>query len=329
MGNNYKNLDKLNRYLARYKLVDKEPPFSFTLDKQNNIWLTGINIEGIYDTYTVRIPEFTYGISLGKRLLAQDSGNLTLCEQTILGSFDTIIFDGQNIPLVGSLQSLCCGLKARRVEFINFDAEQIRSAGAMFMNSTVTEIDFSGLKTRDLRYIQMMFSDCKNIEVIDLRSLDLRQLRDMQGAFQFCYKLREVYLPPVDSGNLRQIQQLCWCDTNLVDINCENLKSNKIQSAQQAFDYCGKLKVINLGNIVFYNNSVVEGILANTTELAALRLQPTILKYKSVMIQLGKSLCDQAELVGIVIGNKVISLRDTDTDVKTLADKFLRIAEVL
>lgn len=243
-------LEQLKRYEARHSLVNKELPLEFTVN-DDNIWLTGIHLTNkVYDSYTIKIPEFVYGIQLSGQLYSHGMEHWTHgAQNNIYGKFNHLIIDGQDVPLIGTLNQFLAGVDAQRIQFRNFDARKIYEFSAMFLEQRASYIDLSGLKTENMKYITNMFQGCKNLEQLDLSNLNMENVRSLKGLFEFCNQIKNIRLPEKVGQNIRTIAEMCECCTSLESINLQSIYSEKIVDMSKAFLLCKKLQRINLENL--------------------------------------------------------------------------------
>ena len=89
-------------------------------------------------------------------------------------SFDlgTLIINGNNIPLKGTLSKAFYGTICDMIVFKNFDAQNIQDLRQAFKNSAFSYIDFTEFKVGNQVNMESMLCGCINLENVDLQSLN-------------------------------------------------------------------------------------------------------------------------------------------------------------
>lgn len=280
------------RYIAKYRMLEQEPPLSILADSEGRHWIVDLSLAEIEaSTYVLQIPKFIEGFlpikDIGSKFEIEKDGVKTIIEFKDPSAIhklkhmqlynrvnngdkiDTLIIDGNNVPLKGQLKSAFEELTCKKLVFKNFDAQEIECLDYCFNKSEVEEIDFSGFIQKNIRQIKGTFSSCSNIKQIDIQNFKFGHGLNMQKAFESCTRLREIKLPDtpitVDSRSNHKEISVMGAELKISGPNglyrtffgCNNLikvNTGKIQcSGQLEFDMtfcqCEKLEKIDLQSL--------------------------------------------------------------------------------
>lgn len=312
----------MNKYITKHKLVGKKPPFDFKIDSTGEVWITQMEIDEPRktDTMTIKIPEFVKGISLGEYINKTPRGHTFGIDRTIHGEFDTIIIDGGNIPLKGNLNWMFNQLDAKRIVFKDFDAREMTSMIGTFTFSRAQEIDFSGLKTEEMKYMNQTFQDCKSIQQIDLRNLNLDKLEELENTFQFCNVLEQIKLPILKGKKLKNISFMCQLDIKLTSVDANCLLSDNLIKMRGAFEACSSLKFLDLRGLNTKIGVDARRILNHTKQLEVICLSESVSVQETTIKDIQESLKNCERLQGIVV-------EDTLIQESTLSNMLVRLEE--
>lgn len=81
----------------------------------------------------------------------------------------TLIINGNNIPLKGTLSKAFYGTMCEKLIFKNFDAQNIQDLRQAFENSAFSYIDFTEFKVGNRVNMESMLCGCINLESVDLQ----------------------------------------------------------------------------------------------------------------------------------------------------------------
>lgn len=254
--------ERYQRYLNKYKLADKEPPLKIVQDDQGELWIIDICLDGIKAReYELVIPDFVSGfVSIddiqGEFYGLETTGNntgekeinnfcdiidsiqrkkslgITLFADMMLArlnkyAFDlgTLIINGNNIPLKGTLSKAFYGTICDKIVFKNFDAQNIQDLRQAFKNSAFKYIDFTEFKVGNQVNMESMLCGCINLENVDLQSLNSIEAIQIEKMFFGCNALKSIKLPEISllgiEPQLHETFGNCW---SLSDVNSENIK---------------------------------------------------------------------------------------------------------
>lgn len=280
------------RYIAKYRMLGQEPPLSILEDSEGRHWIVDLNLAEIEaSTYVLQIPKFIEGFlpikDIGSKFEIEKDGVRTVIEfrepSTIHklkhmqlynrvnngNKIDTLIVDGNNVPLKGQLKGAFEKLTCKKLVFKNFDAQEIECLDYCLNKSEVEEIDFNGFIQKNIRQIKGTFSSCSNIKQIDIQNFKFGHGLNMQKAFESCTRLREIKLPDtpitVDScSNHKEIRVIgaelkisrhnglyrtfFYC-AELVKVNTDKIKCNSQIDLDMTFCQCEQLESVDLQQI--------------------------------------------------------------------------------
>ena len=268
-------------------------------------------IENMYNDridIEIKIPSFVSGISLGG-INKTPMGRQLDISRKIIGKFNELVLNGQNIPLKGQFNWLFDQTDVNKIVFKDVNAEHIESMQNTFMYQTVRQIDFSGLQTKDIKYMERTFQDCNNIEEINLLNLNLDDIVQLEGAFQFCNSLKTIKIPLTKNRKLKNIKQICYCDQRLEYISTESLKFNSAVRMGKAFELCKSLRQIDLRGLVVPKRELdisAEFMIHMNTGLEVLYLPGSIVKDRYTYLNIIESLKDSKRLRCVILGNILI-----------------------
>ena len=81
----------------------------------------------------------------------------------------TLIINGNNIPLKGTLSKAFYDTMCEKLIFKNFDAQNIQDLRQAFENSAFSYIDFTEFKVGNRVNMESMLCGCINLESVDLQ----------------------------------------------------------------------------------------------------------------------------------------------------------------
>lgn len=211
-------------------------------------------------------------------------------------------------------------LDTKRIVFKDFDAREMTSMIGTFIFCRAQEIDLSGIRTKNMRYMNQTFQDCKNIQQIDLRKLNLDNLEELENTFQFCSQLKEIKLPILKGKRLKSVDFMCQLDTNLISIDSRCLMQDNLMTMRSAFEACRELKSLDLRGLDSNRGVDARCMLDYTRQLEVLCLSESVLVQKTTIKDIQESLKNCKRLQGIVVG-------DTLIQESTLSNMLVRLRE--
>ena len=99
-----------------------------------------------------------------------------------------------------------------------FNNIEISSMNYMFAQcSSLTSIDFTNFRVKNVKSLDGMFSSCSSLKNINISKIDISKVTSMNGMFYQCKKLEKIEFPNIKTKELKNMGEMF--------ISCESLKS--------------------------------------------------------------------------------------------------------
>jgi surface protein len=273
---------------AIYKFNDSKKRITYSeslAEHIKNIFVTNEKREVIADSLD--------GCDISKRVFLKIEFDDTIDTLERFFSFTDVIvvnfsnFDFSKIKSCSSLFEGCHILE--QVSYgLKVDTSNVTDMSHMFKDCHHLDVaNTHKFNTSNVTNFSQMFSGCNRIKEIDLRNFDTSKAINMHGMFEVCDSLVEVNLSSFDVSNVTDMHSMFRYDSKLKTIkmnkfntkslldsswmffDCNNLQTVKtsefvsdgrIQSMNSMFEYCYKLKKIDLENVITNDSTDVDYI---------------------------------------------------------------------
>ena len=132
------------------------------------------------------------------------------------------------------------------IDLTDIDISELDDLSGVFARLNKVEvIDISGWDTSNVRDMDAMFSQCKNLKnIIGIENLDVSNLKNANFMFNSCESLVELDLTNWNPISLENMSNMFYNCSNLKIIkNIENWQLPNIMDVSYMFYYCAKLDV--------------------------------------------------------------------------------------
>ena len=127
---------------------------------------------------------------------------------------------------------------------------ELNSTNQMFQGcSNITEIDFSGFSTSNIKNMGKMFSQCSSLKSIELSNFDISNVETMEFMFYYC--------------------------SSLTSLNLSSFNIEKAKIIRNMFAYCNSLISLDLSNFNL-KNAAIYGRINISTSSKVSQLNPSI-----------------------------------------------------
>ena len=106
----------------------------------------------------------------------------------------------------------------------------------LYQNVTATQIDVSGLKSSNVKYMQYMFQGCSKVTNLDLSHFITSNVTDMSYMFKSCSSLTELDLSNFVTTNVTNMSQMFYGCSKLTSLDIRNFDFTKVTSYSNMFN---------------------------------------------------------------------------------------------
>lgn len=318
-----------DRYKAKLKLLYKEDPFTYDIDKEGKrIVIIKYESDG---SEIVRIPNFVTDSELGvfQSLQSQIIKEIVLGENMVSAIRLLSGFKQKHIKISGGSQKLKYMpymLLRQQIESIEIDLQSDvhikKLTGFAQRSKYLKEIVFKNIDTSECEDFQYMFNECDRLKNIDLSKLQFKQAVTFEGMFEQqgienvvldlteinkdtplnlsniankCLNLKNFKF--IGNANVQRISGMFSGCTNLEYVDIQNLNFDSVQNVVGTFSNCVKLKKID-GSINLKNVKDISRFLYNCNQLTDIDIQHIGLKNTNQLAGLF-SFCSQLEQIDL------------------------------
>ena len=263
------------KFCDKLNIVYTQVRYSFLKDNFGDYWLVQVEyhragdlvlyippfVRGIVHPVTIKnnsLVEFDDKVEVygsDKRFCGLEGdfclGNRFFIYQYITGIIQynagkNITIVGPNKPLEGSVRQMFNGVIANKVSFKSFDISKITKLEGVFSDSTINEIDFSGIQFGKPKSLAEFISNCKGIKSLDISSLDLQECTDLQLFCYFSYDLEAIKFPRQElPDSVKMISSFEFCE-KLKHVNMQDLTFKGKVKIHRTFADCAVLEELDL-----------------------------------------------------------------------------------
>lgn len=224
----------------RISLETKTPSNVLECGKELNVLLKTVDPQRL--VFTSQIPQAE---CIGDVSLAKD-GSICLYENDrtvyIANGSDQKILSGEDLSeAFKDLTSLSY------IDLDHLDTYGCRDMSHMFENdrSLVTISGIEALETENARFMNSLFSGCRELNALRIDGWNTGNTVDMSDMFRYCTKLRSLYLNAWNVSACEDFSNMfaqCTSLYSVGDLSCWNMSNAR--SISGLFDSCGNLKSI-------------------------------------------------------------------------------------
>ena len=138
---------------------------------------------------------------------------------------------------------------ANNITAVVFDCEikPVSTAYWFFGMTKLTNINFSGLNTKNVTNMSSMFDSCKSLTSLDLSSFDTSNVENMSGMFQHCESLISLDLSNLNTANVKYMAAMFQKCSALEEADLLGWTFAEGVDMRQMFASCPKLISVPLG----------------------------------------------------------------------------------
>ena len=201
-------------------------------------------------------PEFTYSGTLINDFFNQDNNEYQLKNQNNKPMWEEVLSNTKKVKVLNEIKPK---------EFTSY---------WFFMGENINEIeDVQKINTSQVKYMQSMFSNCKNLTNINVTSLDTKNVISMVDMFYNCNKLQNIDVSNFDTSNVTSMWAMFGNCNNLESIDVSNFDTRKVTKMGMMFLSCHKLKTLNLQNFDTSNIVDINSMFCWCSNLETINLQ--------------------------------------------------------
>ena len=135
--------------------------------------------------------------------------------------------------------------------------------------TTIDHLDY--LNTSEVKYMNLMFSQCTSLETLDLSSFNTEKVKNMYAMFDGATNLRSIKLPKGFIGssvtNLKATFRGC---ESLTELDLSGSNAEKVTNISEMFDGCSALSKLVLTDFKTEQVTTMESMFADCSKLETL-----------------------------------------------------------
>lgn len=135
--------------------------------------------------------------------------------------------------------------------------------------TTIDHLDY--LNTSEVKYMNLMFSQCTSLETLDLSSFNTEKVKNMYAMFDGATNLRSIKLPKGFIGssvtNLKATFRGC---KSLTELDLSGSNAEKVTNMSEMFDGCSALSKLVLTDFKTEQVTTMESMFADCSKLETL-----------------------------------------------------------
>ena len=135
--------------------------------------------------------------------------------------------------------------------------------------TTIDHLDY--LNTSEVKYMNLMFSQCTSLETLDLSSFNTEKVKNMYAMFDGATNLRSIKLPKGFIGssvtNLKATFRGC---ESLTELDLSGSNAEKVTNMSEMFDGCSALSKLVLTDFKTEQVTTMESMFADCSKLETL-----------------------------------------------------------
>jgi len=203
------------------------------------------NVNLIHSSYQNKIKKVIIDGNIQTEI--NSAYNLKYGEYTVY-----ILLDMNSLP-----QSMFYGCQDMKEIYFSslFNNIEIQSMNNMFSGCrTLTSIDFTNFKIKNVTSLENMFNGCSSLKDINISNIDISKVTSMSRMLYECNELELIEFPSIKTKELNNVDQLfykCFC---LKSLDLSNFDTKQVTSFSKLFNECKSLTSLNISN--FDTNSV-------------------------------------------------------------------------
>ena len=133
------------------------------------------------------------------------------------------------------------------------------TASQMFQNcSELTTIDFTGVNTGNVYYMDSMFAGCSKLTSLDLSMFDTSKVESMYGMFDGCSSLISLNISQFNTENVTTMVSMFDNCQKLTSLNVASFNTAKVENMQEMFKNCQLLSSLD---VTSFNTSEVTNMI--------------------------------------------------------------------
>ena len=144
----------------------------------------------------------------------------------------------------------------------DLDVSLVEDLSYLFNNdiaNKVKNLDLSGWKTSEVKYMGEMFYNCINLESLNVSGWDTSNVKNMSCMFYSCRALKSIDLSSWDTSNVKNMSYMFWWCENLESLDLSGWDTSKVTDMYRLFSNCKNLTSLDLSgwdtsNIIYIDS---------------------------------------------------------------------------
>jgi surface protein len=209
-----------------------------------------------------QIIKITINVNYDNKKIKIFNGNKHINEKNI-----KIFVDEKEIQFNNEINSLKKGINIIKMKI----DQKLINCKEMFKNcNKIVKIEFINFDTQNVTNMSEMFYNCENLEILNLNNFDTENVKDMSRMFNCCKNLINLNLNNFDTQNVTNMSGMFYNCENLKNLNLNNFNTKNVTNMSEMYSHCSGLKNINLKNFdtknvidmsnIFYNCKNLENL---------------------------------------------------------------------
>ena len=161
--------------------------------------------------------------------------------------------------LISSCENMFKDIKIiKEIDLSKFDFSNVNNMASMFKGcSNMIKIKFGlDIDTSFVITMNNLFNYCESITSIDISKFKTKNLEDMQDMLSFCNNLLSINLSNFDTSKVTNMRGIFYNCINLRFLDLSNFNGNSVKHIPYVFSECYSLIYLNLYNFKLYQTGI-------------------------------------------------------------------------
>lgn len=129
-----------------------------------------------------------------------------------------------------------------RLDLSSFDTSRCEDMSDLFSGCFDLKELIIPFDTRNVRYMESMFYQCRTLESIDLSSFDTINVQTMAFMFARCLKLKHLHLSSFNTENVTSMEKMFFHCHELSSLDVSSFNTSRVYNVSHMFDFCNALE---------------------------------------------------------------------------------------
>lgn len=131
---------------------------------------------------------------------------------------------------------------------VECQSEKVETLSRVFKGFRGKELNLSGFRTNNIKYMDRLFEYCSMLEKLDISSFNTSNVEDMEDMFSGCKNLKEVDLSSFDTRKVKNMNGMFGMCSSLIKVDLGNFNTSNVEDMSWMFENCEKLKYLDLSS---------------------------------------------------------------------------------